>query len=164
MTASVSQSPDETACREANEILGENRVMAIATMRPDGWPQTTIVGYANEGLTIYFLIFRSSQKFANIARDDRVSLAVGKEPQDLRLARAFFAGAFASEVTDPKERDYAWRLLTRRHPNLAGAALPDMAVTALMRATCRHVSVVDYTKGLGHTDALHLASESEGEP
>ena len=33
-----------------------------------GWlgAQTTIVGYANDGWTVYFLIFRSSQKFANI--------------------------------------------------------------------------------------------------
>ena len=31
----------------ALQILNDNRVMSIATVRPDGWPQTTIVGYAN---------------------------------------------------------------------------------------------------------------------
>ena len=61
----------------AIEILDSHMTMAISTLRPDGWPQTTFVGYANEGLTLYFLIFRSSQKLANIRRDRRVSLAVG---------------------------------------------------------------------------------------
>ena len=30
-------------------ILNANRIMTIATVRADGWPQTTMVGYANEG-------------------------------------------------------------------------------------------------------------------
>jgi hypothetical protein len=46
---------------EGVRILDENRLMAIATIRPDGWPQNTIVGYANAGFTVYFLIFRASQ-------------------------------------------------------------------------------------------------------
>ena len=49
-------------------ILNANRIMTIATVRPDGWPQATIVGYANEGFRLYFLIYRASQKFQNIAR------------------------------------------------------------------------------------------------
>lgn len=148
---------DETA----DQILGSHRTMAISTVRPDGWPQTTIVGYANDGLTIYFLILRASQKFANIANDNRVSLAVGEEPADIRLAKAVFAAARASEITDPAERDHAWRLLQQRHPNLVGTPLPDSTIAALMRAECEHLSVLDYTKGLGHTDALHVASEQD---
>ena len=128
--------------------------MAISTVRPDGWPQTTIVGYANDALTIYFLIFRSSQKFANISRDNRVSIAIGEEPADIRLATAVYAGAIAAEVTSAEERDRAWRLLKTRHPNLTGAPPTPTDDIALMRAECLHLSVLDYTKGLGHTDAL----------
>ncbi|MBV8908539.1 MAG: pyridoxamine 5'-phosphate oxidase family protein, partial [Sphingomonas sp.] len=50
-------------------ILNANRIMAISTVRPDGWPQTTIVGYANRGFDIHFLIFRGSQKYANLQHD-----------------------------------------------------------------------------------------------
>lgn len=67
----------------AVRILDERRVMAVSTLRPDGWPQTTMVGYANDGLLIYFLVFRNSQKFANIQSDPRISIAVGEEPDDL---------------------------------------------------------------------------------
>ena len=64
----------------AIRILNANRMMAISTVRPDGWPQTTIVGYANRGFELLFMIYRSGQKFANIAKDDRVSIAVGDTP------------------------------------------------------------------------------------
>lgn len=144
---------------KAIAILGENRIMAISTVRPDGWPHTTYVGYANDGLTLYFILFRASEKFANIAAEKRVSFAIGREPPDIRLAEAFYAGATASEVTDPAQRDQAWRLLVERHPNLGGSAQPNWSQAALMRADIQHGEVLDYTKGLGHSDALYVAAE-----
>jgi nitroimidazol reductase NimA-like FMN-containing flavoprotein (pyridoxamine 5'-phosphate oxidase superfamily) len=138
----------------AIEILNAHRMMAVSTNRPDGWPQTTIVGYANEGWRLYFLIFRSSQKFANIQRDDRVAVAVSGETSFLSEIKAVYAGAHAGEVSDPKERANAWMLLLERHPNLADFGLPDNSETALMRAQCKYVSVLDYSKGIGHTEAL----------
>ena len=53
-------------------LLDSHPVMTIATLRPDGWPQATVVGYVNQGLALYFLCGLDSQKAANIARDDRV--------------------------------------------------------------------------------------------
>lgn len=79
---------------KAVEILGQNRLMAIATLRPDGWPQTTMVGYANDDILIYFVISRASQKLANIARDSRASLVVGR---DLTAARDD-DGGFGNEL------------------------------------------------------------------
>jgi nitroimidazol reductase NimA-like FMN-containing flavoprotein (pyridoxamine 5'-phosphate oxidase superfamily) len=128
--------------------------MAISTVRPDGWPQTTIVGYANDGLQIYFLIFRASQKFANIEKDDRISFAVGAEPIDVRNITAVYSSAHACEVTEPPERARAWNLLARRHPNLRDFVPPPEADAAMMRASCEHLSVLDYTKGFGYTEEL----------
>lgn len=143
--------------RKATEILDAHRVMAIATLRPDGWPQNTIVGYANDGLLLYFLISRSSQKLANIERDDRISVAIGREPADFRELKAVYAGARASEVTDPKQRKKAWRLLMERHPNLADFELPDRSDAAMMRAPLMFVSILDFAKGLGHADDLTVS-------
>lgn len=149
--------PSELANIEnAIRILGAHQVMAISTIRPDGWPQTTIVGFANEGLTIYFLIFRSSQKIANIERDNRVSIAVADAAADVRDAKAVYAGAHAVEVTDPIERNLAWRLLGQRHPNLRHFVPPSRGDAAMMRAECEHLSILDYSKGLGHTESLTI--------
>ena len=35
-------------------ILARATDMTIATVRPDGFPQATTVGYVNDGLTLYF--------------------------------------------------------------------------------------------------------------
>ena len=140
----------------ALQILNDNRIMSIATVRPDGWPQSTIVGYANEGWNLYFLIYRNSQKFENISHDNRVSIAVGHEPTALREIRAVYAGCHAAEVTDLAERSRAWNLLAERHPNLTDLAPPGTVEVATMKAECKHVSVLDYSKGLGHTESLTL--------
>ena len=140
----------------AIEILNANRIMTIATVRADGWPQATIVGYANEGWVLYFLIYRNSQKFENIARDKRVAITVGSEPHEIRQIKAVYAGCEVSEVTDLQERSRAWQLLAERHPNLTDLAPPQKAEVATMLAHCRHVSVLDYSQGLGYAESLTL--------
>jgi nitroimidazol reductase NimA-like FMN-containing flavoprotein (pyridoxamine 5'-phosphate oxidase superfamily) len=143
--------------KHAIKILSAHRVMAISTIRPDGGPQTTIVGYANDGLLLYFMISRDSQKFANIQRDNRISVAIGQEPKDLFELEAVYASATASEVTAPEQRKLAWRLLTERHPNLADFELPAEGDAALMEAKCEHLSVLDFREGLGAKNALTSA-------
>ncbi|WP_225150876.1 pyridoxamine 5'-phosphate oxidase family protein [Bradyrhizobium sp. NBAIM08] len=71
---------DDTLRRKIQTLLDQHRTMRIATLRADGWPQVTTVGYANEGFTIYFLCGPDSQKAQNISRDDRVSLAIDDDP------------------------------------------------------------------------------------
>ena len=150
---------EELVEENAIQMLDSCSVMAISTVRPDGWPQTTIVGYANDALAVYFLIFRSSQKFSNLQHDNRVSIAVSDEPKDIYKLTAVYAGAHAIEVTDPQRREGAWQLLMKRHPNLADFELPEISDAAVMRADCEYVSVLDYSKGLGHTDALIIGAE-----
>jgi len=134
---------------DAIRILDSHRIMAIATNRPDGWPQNTIVGYANVGLLVYFMVFQSSQKLANISKDPRVAIAVGNEPAALTTLEAIYAGAFATEVVDPAERELAWKLLAKRHPNLSDYQLPESGEAAIVRALCTHVSVLNYQKHFG---------------
>jgi len=44
------------------------------------------VGYANEGFTLYFLCGPDSQKAANLARNDRVSLTIDQDtPQVMEI-------------------------------------------------------------------------------
>lgn len=133
-------------------ILNSNRIMTIATVRPDGWPQATIVGYANGGLRLYFLIYRTSQNFENISRDSRFAITVAHGPSAPRDIKAVYAGCVAREVTDLGEKSRAWTLLAKRHPNLTDLAPPRTADVATMVAECRHVSVLAYSEALGHTE------------
>ena len=81
-------------------LLYEHRVMTIATLRPDGWPQATTVGYVNEGLTLYFLCGLDSQKAANLARDDRVSLTIDHDTPQVMEITGLSMAAHAQPVFD----------------------------------------------------------------
>ena len=143
--------------QKAVDILNEYRLMAIATLRADGWPQATMVSYANDGLLLYFVVSRASQKYANIVRDSRVSIVVGRDFEDPSQIRALSIGANASEVRDPVQREHALDLILERHKALARFGRPDAAHSAVMRAYCSIVSILDYSKGFGHADLLTVA-------
>lgn len=143
--------------QKAVDILNQHRLMAIATLRPDGWPQATMVSYANEGLLLYFIVSRASQKYANIGRDSRVSIVVGRDFEDPSQIKALSIAANASEVRDPKQRARAIDLVLRRHPALAKLPRPDLGHSAVMRAYCSIVSILDYSKGFGHADVLTVS-------
>ena len=143
--------------QKAVEILDQNRLMAVATNRPDGWPQATMVGYANEGLLLYFVISRGGQKFANISKDDRISIVVGRDFHDPRSIKALSVAAHASEVTDPQQRKRAIQLLLDRQPGLRQLERPAADHSAVMRAYPTIVTVLDYSKGFGHADVLTVS-------
>jgi nitroimidazol reductase NimA-like FMN-containing flavoprotein (pyridoxamine 5'-phosphate oxidase superfamily) len=141
----------------AIEILDANRTMSIATVRPDGWPQATIVGFANEGMRLYFLVYRDGQKFANMTQDGRIAITVGHEPAQLRDVKAVYAGCTVREVTSLAERSHAWQLLAARHPQLTDLAAPGSGEVATMVAELKFVSALDYGRAIGHTDNFEVA-------
>ncbi len=91
--------------------MAENRLMGLATIRSNGWPQNTMVSYASEDILIYFIVSRQSQKFANIERDDRVSIAIGRGLPRSIHDQGLSIAARASEVRDPEQRQRAVHLL-----------------------------------------------------
>ena len=94
---------NEEIGRKILTLLDQHRVMTIATLRPDGWPQATTVGYVNEGLTLYFLCGLDSQKAANLARGDRVSLTIDHDTPDLMAITGLSMAARAQAVVDLSE-------------------------------------------------------------
>ena len=140
-------------------ILDRYRLMTIATLRADGWPQATMVNYANEGLLLYFIISKQSQKYANIERDSRVSIVIGRDFDDPREIKALSIAANASDVRDPVQREHAVDLILARHPALAALGRPDPAHSAVVRAYCSIVTILDYSEGFGHADVLTVSGD-----
>jgi len=138
------------------DLLGQHRIMTVATNRQDGWPQATVVSYANDGLIIYCQIARDTQKYANIMRDPRVSLAIANDaPQPLQI-KGLSIAVQAEEVTDQGERDHAADILLSRYPEYKVMPRPDPAAVPTLRLTPEIVSVIDYSKGFGHSDLVKV--------
>lgn len=137
-------------------ILDSNRLMAITTLMPDGEPQSTLVGYANDGLLLYFVISREGRKFANIRRDQRVGIAIGRDPDNPADIRELSISAIASEVTDAEQREQAIDRLVERRPALKSLPRPSPERSAVMRASPRVITISDYSRGFGHADVVTL--------
>lgn len=137
-------------------LLKDHRIMSIATLRADGWPQVTTVGYANEGLTLYFLCGSDSQKALNLQRDNRVSLTIDHDASQVMQIKGLSMAARAEPVTDPKACERVLALLTSRYPPQEGLLLPMPRPDEIrvFRLTPTVISVLDYAKGFGHTDLV----------
>jgi nitroimidazol reductase NimA-like FMN-containing flavoprotein (pyridoxamine 5'-phosphate oxidase superfamily) len=152
---------DEAVRRKIVSLLDQHRTMRIATLRPDGWPQVTSVGYSNDGLTIYFLCAKDSQKAANLALDDRVSLAIDDDPVQVMHIKGVSMAAHACRVVDEAEGAKALELLFARYPAQDGLTLtlPSPADVAIFRVTPKVISVLDYSLGFAHADLVACGPE-----
>jgi len=141
----------------AVRLLNDHRIMTIATNRPDGWPQATVVGYANDGLTIYCFVSRLSQKYANIMRDKRVSIAIGRDFSDPNQIKGLSLAAKAVLLEDKSEFDRACDVFLKRYPEYASWGRPDPNIAPMLRITPELISVLDYSKGFGHSDLVSVS-------
>jgi len=140
------------------KLLDQNRFMSIATVMPDGWPQATTVAYVNEGLTLYFLCGRDSQKASNIARDERVSATIGKDPARISAIAALSMAARARQVHDQAEAAKAMEMLPEKFRDQVTlpVALHAPDDLRIFRVTPTLISLLDYSKGFGHADVIRL--------
>ena len=131
--------------------------MVVATLRPDGWQQSTMVGFFHDDLTIYFSVARTSLKLANIHRDPRVSIALGHA--DPSRLRGLSMAAHAAEVTELEEVGRLQSLMLARYPGETVFS-PRQVSATLIRATPIVVSVIDLARGTGEPDLVTLDNQT----
>ncbi len=147
---------DKAAHAQLLDLLDKHRLMTVATLRPDGWPQATTVGYANDGLTLYFLCAATSQKAENIARDNRISLTVDSDTADPMGITGLSMAARATPVADQGEIAKVLGLLVGKYPEYKDMPSPDIGQMKVMRVIPEVVSILDYSKGFGHADLVRV--------
>ncbi len=137
-------------------ILDSHRIMTVATLRPDGWPQATTVGYVNDGLDLYFLCGLDSQKAKNLALDDRLSLTIDHDTANLMAITGLSMAARAHPVVDRAEAEKVLRMLPLKYPEAPPmpVKMPSPDEIRVFRVTPTLISVLDYSKGFGHTDLV----------
>jgi nitroimidazol reductase NimA-like FMN-containing flavoprotein (pyridoxamine 5'-phosphate oxidase superfamily) len=147
---------DQDIRQKILSLLDQHRIMTIATLRPDGWPQATTVGYVSEGLTLYFLCGLDSQKARNLARDDRVSLTINDDASDIMSIAGLSMAGHARAIQDRAEAEKVLGMLPLKYPDSAPLPMPMPTPdeVRLFRVTPTVISVLDYSKGFGHTDLV----------
>jgi general stress protein 26 len=138
------------------DLLRQHNILTFATMREDGWPHATTVGYVHDGLTLYVGCAANSQKVRNIERCNRVSLTVDHDADDWSRIRGLSMAATAEVVTEAAEIARVIELILAKFPQLKSMPKPEPGSFAFLKITPKVISVLDYSKGFGHTALVEV--------
>ncbi|WP_050929608.1 pyridoxamine 5'-phosphate oxidase family protein [Aestuariivita boseongensis] len=138
--------------KQITQIITETDDMTIATVRPDGFPQATTVSYVSDGMTIYFGTSDDSQKAKNIAANNKISLTINRPYDSWDSICGISMGGFAHRVSDPDELTRVGQLMLEKFPQIAELEGLMPGEAALFRIEPVAISLLDYTKGFGHTE------------
>jgi nitroimidazol reductase NimA-like FMN-containing flavoprotein (pyridoxamine 5'-phosphate oxidase superfamily) len=141
------------------DLLNRHRILTLATSRHDGWPQATTVAYVNEGLTLYCFVSRLSQKYTNISRDWRVSIAIASDFDDPMQICGLSLAARAEFIDDKPEYERICTLFLKRTPEFISWGHLNPAFSPLVRLTPQIISVIDYSKRFGHSDLVKISAQ-----
>jgi len=145
---------DQAMRKRILDLLKRHNIMTIATIRKDGYPQATTVTYANDGLIIYFGCDRTAQKVRNIRRSSKVSLTIDRDYRNWSNIKALSMAADAQVLTDRAEIRHATEVLVKKFAQWAELSPVDMKAIKFVKVVPKLISVLDYTRGFGHTDLV----------
>ena len=136
------------------DIIARNDSMTLATVRPDGFPQATIVTYVNDGLTLYVGTWESMQKVGNISKCNKVSGTIGNYDADWRKLHALSLGGTADLIRDAGEMVRIYRLIGQKFPQTSDYQMPDIGGGLVIRIKPFVISLLDYSKGFHHNELV----------
>jgi nitroimidazol reductase NimA-like FMN-containing flavoprotein (pyridoxamine 5'-phosphate oxidase superfamily) len=137
-------------------ILDMEADMTLATVRSDGYPQTSIVSYVNDGLTLYFGTSEESQKAKNIDYSEKVSLSINRPRRDWLEIENVSLGGVATIIKDPSEHHKVRSLLFSKYPEIAAYAPSTDSEAVLYRIDPVVVTLLDYTRGFGFSKTIEV--------
>lgn len=144
------------AVETIESLLTHERLMSIGVNRPDGWPQVTTVGYINDGLNLYFITSRDSQKLANIQADPRVSVSIHSDIQSSGAVGVSMA-AHAVEISDPIEVERLNRMMFERWP-MVSVYSPATSSIAVIHVKPELICAISVSTGRSKTECFALSN------
>ena len=144
------------------DVLEHHNVMTLATIRPDGFPQATTVNYVHDDLILFFATDAASQKAGNIRLNNKVSVAIASETQDLYKLRGLSLSGLATRIVDERKAHRRSLELFRKLPQsrrLVPGEPNDLAVFAVTPVA---IAFIDYASG-GYGERYLLEPTSHDE-
>lgn len=156
MTDPVPPPIHERAADAIVGLLDRQRLMSLALNRPDGWPQVTTVGYLNEGLNLYFIVARSSQKLMNAEHDPRASVAIRSGSGAHGDAVGVSMSGLVREILDPPTIERLNRQVIARYPDVH-VYCPGGDAVAVLHFVPEIVSCVSVIDGRSQTQTFSIS-------
>lgn len=116
-------------------LLDDKNFATIATLNPDGSPQTSVVWIMRDGDTVVFSSTATRQKTRNVAADPRVSLTVFDAANPYRSVEI----RGTAELVEDRDKDLPKRL-SHKYLGEPPPAEPDDVVRLIVRITPHKVN------------------------
>ncbi|MDQ1813084.1 pyridoxamine 5'-phosphate oxidase family protein [Massilia sp. CCM 9210] len=148
----------------AGKILAAATDLTLASIRDDGTPHASTVSFAADGLVLYVAIALDSHKAHNLRTHPRVALTVNAPYRSWNEIQGLSMDAMAEMIHEPVEAQRAASALLAKFPAFVNvvadtAALPWPGML-FVGITPLALSVLDYTKGFGHTEFFDLRGKA----
>jgi len=112
------------------ELLRDEEMGTLGTLSEDGYPHTSTMHFACDGLVAYFHTFKYTRKYADILRDPKVSYAIAHLPEggffERMQTHALQVRGMATIVEDQAEIDHAVELSHQQFDWLKETTMYDM--------------------------------------
>jgi general stress protein 26 len=138
------------------EVLRSQHLMTLATIRPDGYPQATLLNYIADDLTLYFATDAASQKVANIKLNNKVSVAIASQTEDFYKLSGLSMAGIATRIMEKEAADRLSVRLFRALPQSKKFVPQDPRQLAVFSVAPVAISLVDYASGFGKSYLLEL--------
>lgn len=136
------------------KLLTGQRLMTLAVNRPDGRPHAATLGYMNDGLNLYFITAKNSEKLSNLLADPRVGVAVRGHAEEGE-AVGVSMDARARVLTDISEIEHVMGLILERVPEIAPWA-PGLGKTVVVKVIPEIIEAVAVIDGRSHTQTYQI--------
>ncbi len=136
-------------------VLSKAQDLTVATMRPDGYPQSTTVIFISDGTEVFFVCNKDSQKAANMEANDKVSYAATLPYDNWEEIEGVSVGGHAVRMTDASELNRVGELMVSKYPQVTNYLAEGAGEqVAIYKITPVAASILNYAQGFGHTDNL----------
>lgn len=150
MTQSASLEPIHgNAVRAIMKLLSGTHLMTLAVNRPDGRPHASTLGYVNDGLNLYFITAKASQKHSHILADPRVSVVIRGVAEEGEAVGVSIDGR-AEVVTNIKEVEPIFSKILSNAPDLQPWA-PGLGQTVVIKVIPEEIKAAAVVGGRSQT-------------
>jgi len=147
---------DEELRAKILDVLQSQHLLTLATIRPDGYPQATIVNYINDGLTLYFATDAASQKVGNIKLNNKVSIAIASQTENFYKLSGLSMSGIATRIQKNETAEEILLRLFRRLPQSKRYVPQDPGSLAVFSIAPVAIALIDYASGFGKRFLIEL--------
>lgn len=141
------------------KLVSSKNLMTLAVNRPDGRPHAATLGYMNDGLNLYFITAKDSEKLSNILADPRVGVAIRGRAEEGE-AVGVSIDARAAVVSDASEIQRIFKLIMERAPHIAPWA-PGEGEVVVVKVIPETIEAVAVLQGRSRTQVYSIGDPQE---